>query len=312
MSEDRDVFGGVDTHRDTHVAAVVDTAGRVLASSPFPADATDYEQLGGWLQSHGNLARVGIQGTGSYGAGLTRHLMSISVEVVEVNRPNRQLRRRYGKTDTTDAEAAARAALSGQASGVPKSGNGPVEAIRMLSVARRSAIKARTQAVNQIHALVVTAPDQVKHHLSGLSPKARVKTCAGFRPGTANTTIRYAKAALRSLARRYQTLTAEIEELTTQINRLCAQANPALLATPGIGPDIAAALLIAAGDNPERMATEASFAALCGVSPVQASLYTCLCFLGSADSGSILRPVGLYKTYRTAMTKRTSPPAIRL
>ena len=269
--DDRVVFGGVDTHRDVHVAAVVDTAGRVLASSPFPADATDYEQLGGWLQSHGNLARVGIQGTGSYGAGLTRHLMSISVEVVEVNRPNRQLRRRYGKTDTTDAEAAARAALSGQASGVPKSGNGPVEAIRMLSVARRSAIKARTQAVNQIHALVVTAPDQVKHHLSGLSPKARVKTCAGFRPGTANTTIRYAKAALRSLARRYQTLTAEIEELTTQINRLCAQANPALLATPGIGPDIAAALLIAAGDNPERMATEASFAALCGVSPVQAS-----------------------------------------
>ncbi len=180
MSEDSVVFGGVDTHRDVHVAAVVDTAGRVLASSPFPADATGYEQLGGWLQSHGNLARVGIEGTGSYGAGLTRHLMSISVEVVELNRPNRQLRRRYGKTDTTDAQAAARAALNGQASGVPKTGNGPVESLRMLSVARRSAIKARTQAVNQIHALVVTAPDQVKHHLSGLSPKARVKVCAGL------------------------------------------------------------------------------------------------------------------------------------
>ena len=178
---------------------------------------------------------------------------------------------RWGKTDTTDAQDAARAALNGQASGLPKSGNGPVEAIRMLSVARRSAIKARTQAINQIHALVVTAPDQVKHHLSGLSPKARVKVCAGFRPGTTNTTIRYAKQALRSLARRYQILTAEIRELDTEINRLCAQANPALLATPGIGPDIAAALLIAAGDNPERMTSEASFAALCGVSPVQAS-----------------------------------------
>ena len=212
-----------------------------------------------------------MEGTGSYGAGLARHLMSVGVEVVEVNRPNRQFRRRWGKTDTTDAQAAARAALNGQASGLPKSGNGPVEAIRMLVVARRSAIKARTQAINQIHALVVTAPDQVKDHLSGLSPKALVKVCAAVRPGTADTTTRYAKQALRLLARRYQNLTSEIRELDTEINRLCAQANPALLATPGIGPDIAAALLIAAGDNPERMTTEAAFAALCGVSPVQAS-----------------------------------------
>ena len=132
-----DVFGGVDTHRDVHVAAVVDTAGRVLASSPFRADATGYEKLGTWLGSHGRIVRVGVEGTGSYGAGLTRHLMSVGVEVVEVNRPNRQFRRRWGKTDTTDAQAAARAALNGQASGLPKSGNGPVEAIRMLSVARR-------------------------------------------------------------------------------------------------------------------------------------------------------------------------------
>ena len=272
MSEARvDVFGGVDTHRDTHVAAVVDTAGRVLATAPFRADTTGYEQLSNWLGSHGQVVRVGIEGTGSYGAGLTRYLNSVGVEVVEVNRANRQLRRRYGKTDVTDAQAAARAALNGQASGLPKSGDGPVEGIRMLSVARRSAIKARTQAINQIHALVVTAPDQVKHHLTGLSPKARVNKSAAFRPGTADTTIRYAKQALRLLSRRYQSLTAEIRELDTEITRLCAQANPALLATPGVGPDIAAALLIAAGDNPERMTSESSFAALCGVSPVQAS-----------------------------------------
>jgi len=217
------------------------------------------------------VAQVGIEGTGSYGAGLSRHLTSIGMEVAEVNRPNRQLRRRFGKTDTTDAQAAARAALSGQATAVPKSGNGPVEAIRMLMVARRSATKARTQAINQLHALVVTAPQQVRHQLGELSPKARVKTCAGFRPGTSNTTIRYAKQALRSLARRYQTLTAEIEELTTQINQLCAQANPALLAADGVGADTAATLLVTAGDNPNRMHSEASFAALCGVSPVQAS-----------------------------------------
>ena len=120
-----DVFGGVDTHRDVHVAAVVDTAGRVLGSAPFRADATGYEQLGKWLGSQGRMVRVGVEGTGSYGAGLTRHLMSVGVEVVEVNRPNRQLRRRFGKTDTTDAQAAARAALNGQASGLPKSGDGP-------------------------------------------------------------------------------------------------------------------------------------------------------------------------------------------
>ncbi len=272
MSEnDRIVFGGVDTHRDTHVAAAVDATGRVLGTSPFDADAAGYEQLGTWLGSWGRVARVGIEGTGSYGAGLSRHLLSIGVEVAEVNRPNRQLRRRWGKTDTVDAEAAARAVLSGQATGTPKTGDGPVEGIRMLVVARRSAVKARTQAINQLHALVVTAPDQVKHQLGELSPKTRVKVCAAYRPGTAQTTIRYAKQALRSLARRYQTLTAEIQQLDTEIHQLCARANPALLAASGIGPETAATLLVTAGDNPHRLTSEASFAALCGASPVQAS-----------------------------------------
>ena len=272
MSEGQvDVYGGVDTHRDVHVAAVVDTVGRVLGTAPFAADKAGYEQLGDWLGSQSRVVRVGVEGTGSYGAGLARFLTSIGFEVVEVNRPNRQLRRRFGKTDATDAQAAARAVLSGQATAVPKSGNGRVESIRMLMVARRSATKARTQAINQLHALVVTAPHQVRHQLERQPAKARVKTCAGFRPGTANTTIRYAKVALRSLARRYQTLTAEIEELTTQINHLCAQANPALLAAAGVGADTAATLLVTAGDNPNRMHSEASFAALCGVSPVQAS-----------------------------------------
>ena len=141
----------------------------------------------------------------------------------------------------------------------------------MLRVARRSAVKARTQAINQLHALVVTAPEQVRHQLRGLSTQARVKTCARFRPGTAPTTTTYAKKTLRFLARRYQTLTAEIRELDTEIHTLCAQANPALLAARGVGADTAAALLVTAGDNPQRMHSEASFAALCGTSPVQAS-----------------------------------------
>ena len=273
MGEDgRVVFGGVDTHRDVHVAAVVDTLGRVLGSASFQADAAGYEQLGDWLRSLGRVIRVGVEGTGSYGAGLARYLMAAGVEVVEVNRPNRQLRRqRGGKTDSVDAEAAARAAASGQATAVPKSGVGPVECIRMLWVARRSAVKARTQAANQIHALVTTAPEHLKRQLRGKKLKARVRVCARWRPGEEQTTAAYAKMALRHLARRYQALDTEIAQLEAEIRRLCAKANPALLAAKGVGPDTAAALLVAAGDNPGRMKSEKSFAALCGTSPVQAS-----------------------------------------
>ena len=266
-----DVFGGVDTHRDTHVAAVVDTAGRVLGSESFGAEGAGYQQLVAWLGSQGHLVRVGVEGTGSYGAGLARYLTEADIEVVEVNRPNRQLRRQKGgKTDSVDAEAAARAAASGQATAVPKSGVGPVECIRMLLVARRSAVKARTQAANQIHSVVVTAPEQVKHQLKGMNLKARVRVCARFRP-SGDSCVSYAKLALRHLARRYQTLDTEIAQLDTEIRGLCAEANPALLAAKGVGPDTAAALLVAVGDNPGRMKSERSFAALCGSSPVQAS-----------------------------------------
>ena len=265
------VVGGVDTHRDTHVAAVVDDAGRLLGSHQFPTDTAGYRRLVAWMGSWGRITRVGVEGTGSYGAGLTRHLGEAGIEVVEVNRPNRQLRRLRGKTDFTDAEAAARAALNGEATARPKTADGPVEGIRMLRMVRRSAVKARTQAANQIHALVVTAPEPVKDQLKGLTLKARVKICARFRPGTDHTTTTHAKRALRHLARRYQTLTAEITELDAQITGLCAKANPAPLAARGVGPDTAAALLVTAGDNPQRMNSEAAFAALSALSPVAAS-----------------------------------------
>ena len=152
------------------------------------------------------------------------------IGVVEVNRPNRQLRRRRGKTDFTDAEAAARAALNGEATALPKGGDGPVEATRMLRVVRRSALKARTQAANQLHALVVTAPEPLKHRLRGLSTRTQIDVCARFRPATAQTTTAYAKMALGHLARRYQNLNTEITQVDKQIRGLCAQANPALLA----------------------------------------------------------------------------------
>ena len=267
-----DVWGGVDTGRDFHVAAVIDGVGRVVGSEPFGADDTGYRRMAAWMQAKGQLVRVGVEGTGSYGAGLARFLAEANIEVVEVNRPNRQLRRQKGgKSDSVDAEAAARAAASGQATAVPKSGVGPVECIRMLMVVRRSATKARTQAANQIHSLAVTAPEQVKRRLRGLNIGARVRVCAAFRPGTDHTTTTYAKRALRRLARRYQALDREVAQLDVEIRDLCAQANPALLGAAGVGPDTAAALLVAAGDNPGRMKSEKSFAALCGSSPVQAS-----------------------------------------
>ena len=254
------VVGGVDTHRDTHVGAVADTAGRLLGSAQFRADPTGYAQLVAWMESWGRISRVGVEGTGSYGAGLARHLIGAGIDVVEVNRPNRQLRRQRGKDD---AEAAARAAACGEATAVPKSGDGPVEWIRMLTVVRRSAVKARTQAANQFHSLLVGAPEPLKAQLSDMKLKAQVRVCARFRP-SGESSVSYAKQALRRLARRYQTL-------NTEIKRLCARANPALLATKGVGPNTAATLLIAAGDNPKRMKSERSFAALCGTSPVQAS-----------------------------------------
>ena len=266
------VIGGVDTHKDAHVASVMDGLGRTLGTASFPADAKGYDHLLAWMESHGTVEAVGVEGTGSYGAGLARRLAADGTRVLEVNRPNRQARRRRGKTDTVDATAAARAALNGEAAAEPKAGDGPVEAIRMLSVARRSAVKARTQAANQVHGLVVTAPEHLKDRLRGLRTAAIVDACARLRPDTAADAVdAAAKTALRTLARRHRALTAEIDALDADLLALCEQANPALLGACGAGPDVAAALLVAAGDNPDRMRSEASFAALCGTSPVEAS-----------------------------------------
>ena len=266
------VVGGVDTHRDNHVAATIDSLGRLLGVATFPATGAGYDQLLDWMRSWGDLDSVGIEGTGSYGAGLARHLAAAGVPVVEVIRPNRQARRRRGKSDPVDAEAAARAVLCGEATIRPKSADGPVEAIRLLHATRRSAVKARTQAINQLKGHLVTVAEQVAAPLRGLPTGALVNACARLRPNPDSGEVAAAaKEALRVLARRYRALNGEISELDTNIARLAAEANPALLAAPGVGPDVAATLLIAAGDNPERLTSEASFAALCGASPVEAS-----------------------------------------
>ncbi len=268
---DAGVTGGVDTHKDIHVAAVLDSLGRLLGTASFPATRHGYRRLLTWLQSHGTLDAVGVEGCGSWGAGLARYLSARGVPVLEVNRPNREERRRRGKSDTLDAENAARAVLAGTATATPKSGTGPVEAVRQLRVARTGAVKARTAAANQIHSLCDTAPDQIRAQLNGLSIKKRVAVAERWRPGPALTPEAAAERAIASVARRWRALDDEARTLQAHSKAILDQVAGTLLAVHGVGYETAAQLLITAGDNPERLAHERSYAALCGVSPVPAS-----------------------------------------
>jgi transposase len=266
------VTGGVDTHADVHVAAVVDQVGRVLGTQAFPATAAGYRAALVWMSAHGELVRVGVEGTGSYGAGLARYLAGCGVEVAEVIRPNRQARRQRGKSDAADAVAAAVAALSGEASGRPKSRDGAAESIRALRVARAGAVKARTQAGNQLRDLILTAPEQIRRQLAGLPPGRQIDVAARFRPGGPDCPAEGTKAAMVSVARRHQQLAAEITRLDTMLDELVRHAAPAWFLTKrGVATQVTAALLVTAGDNPGRIRKEASFAALCGASPVDAS-----------------------------------------
>jgi len=265
--------GGVDTHKDTHTAAVLDGTGQLLGHQQFPATPDGYAALLGWLRGHGSLVRVGVEGTGVYGAGLAAHLQQAGVEVVEVDRPDRKTRRWQGKSDPVDAEAAARAAQAGRATGIPKTRGGRVDALRALRVARRSAIGARADAQRQIKALIVTAPSELRARLHALDVRALIAHCASRRPDPTQAAQPAAATvlALRALARRHQQLSAEIAELDALLGPLVAALNPALLTLHGVATDIAGQLLVTAGDNPERLRSEAAFAMLVGVAPLPAS-----------------------------------------
>jgi transposase len=268
-----EITGGVDTHKDTHTAAAVDAAGRLLGSVQFPATAAGYVALLAWLRSFGPLVLVGIEGTGVYGAGLAHYLAGQEVAVVEIDRPDRKTRRWQGKSDPVDAEAAARAALTARRTGVPKQRDGQVEALRALRVARRSAVAQRADVQRQIKALVVTAPETLRATLRGLGDRRLISTCAAARPDRARAgdPTMATKLALRALARRHQQLTAEIDDLDTLITPLVEAINPALLTLTGVGPDVAGQLLVTAGQNPQRLRSEAAFAMLCGAAPLPAS-----------------------------------------
>jgi transposase len=266
-----EIILGVDTHKDAHVAAVITILGVLVATATFPTTTVGYRELLAWARSFGLVHRAGVEGTGSYGAALARYLRRQHVTVVEVNRPDRAARRRHGKSDTVDATAAAHAVLSARATSIAKTGDGPVEMLRLFHLARASAVKSRTQAINQLKAVIIGADPALRDTLTGLSRTALIRHCADLpavSPTDAATATVY---ILRRLAQRIQNLTTEERQLQQQITAVLNTHAPQLLQRHGIGPDSAAALLITAGDNPDRMHTEASFAALCGVSPIEAS-----------------------------------------
>jgi transposase len=263
---------GVDTHKDIHVAVALDGLGKRLGTLSIPTTAAGYEELVDWANGFGPLEGVGIEGTGSFGAGLSRFLQAEGTKVLEVVRPKRRDQYRSGKSDPIDAELAARAVLAGTATTQPKGADGQVEMIRTLRVTRRCAVKARAQSVNQLKNLLITAPEGLKSELWGLSTAKLVAKVSGFRLGANPSDVQAAtKFALRSVARRHQRLSEEICELNEQLDRLVAEAAPELVALEGVGTDTAASVLIAAGEDPERLKNEAAFAHLCGAAPIPAS-----------------------------------------
>ncbi|HEV8356194.1 MAG TPA: transposase, partial [Gemmatimonadales bacterium] len=257
--ETRAVTGGVDTHLEVHVAAALDSIGGLLGVESFPTTAGGYTELLSWLASFGPVERVGIEGTGSYGAGLARHLHAAGIVVVEVNRSDRQARRQQGKSDPLDAVSAARAAQSGKASGASKGRDGLVEAIRTLMVTRRSARRHRTATINQMRALVSTAPDDLRARFAHHTTISLVKETAAMRPRSGDTVGFATRIALRELGRRADYLADEIDRVDALLAPLLIARAPSLLALPGVGPDTAAILLIAAGDHPDRLRSEAAW-----------------------------------------------------
>lgn len=269
--EQEQVILGVDTHLDVHVGVAIDVSGRLLGTLCIPTNASGYLQLLRWARSYGHLGRAGVEGTGTYGAGLARVLREHGIQVLEINRPDRSARRRQGKSDPADAESAARSVLAGQASAIPKEQSGVAEAMRSLLVARRSAVKAKTQAINQLRALLVSAPQEVRERLLRIKPGDCVKHCAALRSLGESAVLQTLTAVLRLLAKRWLALQTELKTLDATLDKLTRQHAKRLTEQFGVGPQTAAVLLSVAGDNPERLKNESSLAALCGVNPLQAS-----------------------------------------
>jgi transposase len=271
--ERRKVIVGVDTHKHIHVAVAIDQHGARLGDLAVSADTGGYTQLKQWARALGRIDRFGIEGTGSYGAGVTRHLHEAGVAIVEVDRPDRSDRRRRGKSDTLDAESAARAVLAGRRTTTPKTKDGLVESLRVLRLTRSTAVKARRAALQLLRNHIVSAPDALRDQVRTLTRMQLIRTCAAWRPETAGfrDPVVATRIALRSLARRILELNDEVADLDGLIKPLVQELAPTLIQAPGIGVEIAGQFLVTAGDNPERLRNEAGFAMLCGAAPLPAS-----------------------------------------
>ena len=261
---------GIDTHKHIHVAAVMDTVGGILATLTIATDTGGFKQLLEWATTFGQIIAFGVEGTGSYGATLTSFLRRHGHKVVEAGRPDRRLRRVDGKSDTLDAENAARSVLAGFATVVPKTADGEVEMIRQLKIAHDSAVTERSAAMVTMKAMLVHANDELRRETNRLTQIKLARYLAAFRPRALATPEDALRHALRSLARRWQHLDAEAKDLSGMIEQLVTRTAPQLLEQFGIGVDTAAEILIVAGDNPERIHSEAAFAKLAGISPVPA------------------------------------------
>jgi transposase len=280
-TEPATVIGGVDTHKHTHYAAVIDEHGRLLGHQQFSASDPGYQQLLTWMRGHGRIDAIGVESTGSFGAALTRVLSAAGERVVEVNRPNRLARRMDGKSDRLDAEQVARAVLGQTSTAVPKAKSGMVEVIRTLRVTRSSAVKARTQAFNTLWGVMIGAPSPLRDELVVLGKRTLVNRCLRLRPETDDLLVLAGepqrlltagvKTSLRDLARRWKALDDEIKSLNRQIAALVEAAAPALVELHGVGVELAGQFLVTTGDNAGRIRNEAAFAKLCGVAPQPAS-----------------------------------------
>jgi transposase len=273
MAENKEmVIIGVDTHKRFHSVAVITKTGRELACKSFDADGKGYKQALAWASGFGTVLRAGIEGTGSYGAGLCAYLKKYGIEAQDVYAPDKKRRHRQGKDDETDAFQAAQAALSLTRCATAKDRSGDVEAARLLEVAYAQAVKQHTANINALKAALLSLPSPMREQLEALGTTSLVKTCSAFR--IAKCTMESTdgvKYALRSLARMILSLETEMALLDKEVERYAKALAPTTVSLLGIGCHGAVKLLCAAGQNIERMKGESSFSMLCGTSPIPAS-----------------------------------------
>ena len=267
----RTVIVGVDTHKHIHVAVALDALGARLATCSASADRAGYMELVAWAHALGIVEAFGIEGTGSYGVGLASFVRRHAIRVVEVSHRDRRKRRNNGKSDTIDAETAARSVLSGIATAIPKTADGAAEMVRQIKIARDTVVKARSAAIITLKSLIVNASDALRESLDPLTDKKLIDRCAALVPGDILAPTASAKHSLRALARRWLALAAEIRTHDDVLDAITHTAAPTLREAFGIGVDSAAEMMIVAGDNPTRVRSEAAFAKLCGACPIPAS-----------------------------------------